>query len=352
MNAKTAFSLERAVSNILTGLPGRQADLSDPSLKGDYIGINPLASAQGATFKESKIEFSLDEHGIVLEQALTVGSKVYNFHVHYTLEWVFHLEGWGVERSLSVRQHKKSDLAALIFTFPPRMSFAKYDAMIMLGEGIPAVLGLLVRKERGWDWPREKYAETYQPAESEVTPNAWLPKIDYDAAEKILESKNEWSKKRLLENLGQNLWTGTEEEVCRRLLLIERGLKDSNEAVRCEALSVFTLGGRVTGAVPLVLSVLSEGISLPREVLAKAIDAASCLKYEADKHLAVRDALITVHGYATADIEQIHLVTKGIVSPDLYEMVKKVAEDIPPSRSWTKGHSEALGTAIQMAKKN
>ena len=115
---------------------------------GQYVGISPIAASQGASYEESRVAFSVDQKGIILDTTIVSEDKPVEFKVHFTPEWIFSLKGWGVEKCLSVRQHATSNLAQLIFCFTedfPEKQNPDFNVEMMLGEGMPASLGLFVR---------------------------------------------------------------------------------------------------------------------------------------------------------------------------------------------------------------
>ncbi|MBI2120065.1 MAG: hypothetical protein HYT94_00395, partial [Parcubacteria group bacterium] len=58
---KTKSFLSEVLSSFFSGMPGRVAELSDTSIHGTYIGFSLIAASQGASFKESKFEFSIEK---------------------------------------------------------------------------------------------------------------------------------------------------------------------------------------------------------------------------------------------------------------------------------------------------
>ncbi|MBI4120838.1 MAG: hypothetical protein HY457_01095 [Parcubacteria group bacterium] len=339
--------LGNAVHGFLHGVPGRSVELSDTSIHGDYIGINPSAAAQGASFEEAMIEFSIGSEGVTFLSGVASGGILYRFRVCYSPEWVFHLTGWGVDGCLSLRQHQGSSLAALILSFPPRFSLAKFDAMMMLGEGMPMVLGVFVRKEKGIEVLKKLYARAYQlyePDKPEDDLRQFLgPKTPF------LPSDSVERKKKAVADAGQNLWVGTEQDVAERLPIIEQGLLDDYPDVQLEALSVFQLSGRVTDGVDLVVGMLKRAASLHGPmyecVLEKALSAASSLLYETHKFTMQRVKL--VQWFGSSVIADVHRVSGGSVTPDQMKVIVEVEREVPAHRRWTREHATALRGAME-----
>src|SRR3989344_7748295 len=200
---------------------------------GHYVGISPILASRGASYEESQVAFSVDQNGIVLDTTVVSENKPLEFKVHFTPEWIFSLQGWGVEKCLSVRQHKTSTLAQLIFCFTDDFPKAKkasgqdFDVEMMLGEGMPASLGLFVRTGNPNVRSRVRglYDLYYKPKVEEKS-QRWLSSVDIPEARKVMRSTDSYRKIQVLKTATNNLWTGTDQEIKARLELVAQGLED------------------------------------------------------------------------------------------------------------------------------
>lgn len=324
----------------LATFSAQATELTDTAVHDTYIGFNPLAASRGASLEESRVQFSLDGNGITLLQPVAVGGAVYNFSVHYSPEWAFHLKGWGVDECLALRQHRTSNLAQLIFCFTPRFSFAKHDVTMILGEGMPVPLGVFVRQGKGLGTLAGLYTKEYRPAPKQAVEQSWLVPIDVKAGKIIMTVGDREAKIKFLRDAEVNMWTGSTSEIQKRLEFAGVGLADPDPSVQIAALSMFELSGRVTGGVALVADVLKRHQSLRHDVLEKALSAAACLLYETYYFNKERFELAAQFG--TTDIAAIHKSSGGRLTPEQAKLVEEVARPITPERTWTREHQELL----------
>src|SRR3989344_4936561 len=125
------------------------AMITDKKLQGAHVGLNPILVSQGASYEESIVRFSMDDSGIVLEQRITADGSAFSFRIGFTRDWItIPVKGWGVDDGIAIRQELTPPLAQLIFLFPPRVKDG-FDAVMILGEGVPAPLGVFVREGMG-----------------------------------------------------------------------------------------------------------------------------------------------------------------------------------------------------------
>lgn len=324
------------------------AELSDSSIHGAYVGIDPLSASRGMSFEDCKLAFSLDGKGLKLHTTVYAENTPLEFKICFSPSWIFHLEGWGVDHCLSVRQHAESELAQLIFDFSGlSLTGAKGDVLMLLGEGMPCVLGVFLRQKNTLDMEkvlRTLYESLYKPKE-EPTEISWLQELDLSQAKITMGSRDTAQKVEILKMAGTNLWTGTDQEINDRLELVEMGLKDTNPTVQIQALDTFTVGGRVIGGVDLVANFLSQSNrGLRNGVSEEAVDAAVFLLYEAysfNKKVAVLE-----QGFGTADIGIIHKKTDGVLSPEQYEAMNSIVSTKPQVR-WTLSHQKILRDALE-----
>ena len=319
---------------------------------GHYVGISPILASRGASYEESQVAFSVDQNGIVLDTTVVSENKPLEFKVHFTPEWIFSLQGWGVEKCLSVRQHKTSTLAQLIFCFTDdfpkakKMSGQDFDVEMMLGEGMPASLGLFVRTGNPNVRSRVRglYDLYYKPKVEEKS-QRWLSSVDIPEARKVMRSTDSYRKIQVLKTATNNLWTGTDQEIKDRLELVAQGLEDPSPEVQKQSLDTFTIGGRVIGGVDLVVNFLRK-TNLRDDVLVAGLEAATYLLYEA--HSFNSDVALLQKDFGTTNPEEIHKTTNGLISPDQYDILNKVCQQVPQTR-WTLEHQVALTNAISQA---
>ncbi len=343
MNRRTLLAL-LGVSGLFMALPklAVAAAITNKKLYGTYVGLSPILVSQGSSYEEAYVRFSLSNNGIVLWQTLTVDGTPLNFQVNFTSEWItVPIKGWGVDDGIAVRQHVDSKLAQLIFLFPPQIK-GDFDAVMILGEGMPAVLGTFIRKERGDAMLRKYYTETYKPrvAEEQIR---WLKPVDMVQAEEVMRSGEVYQKVQVLKDVEHNLWTGTEQEIAERLSLIERGINDPSSRVQHQALNAFVLGGRVTGGVELVVLALKRYKMLEPAVLEEAMDAAACLLYET--YYYNKDVEEVRSSFGTTDVRAVRVKTGGKVTPEEFESLKHIV-DTPASRRWTMEQQKDLRDGI------
>lgn len=318
------------------------AMITDKKLQGAYVGLNPILVSQGASYEESIVRFSMDDSGIVLEQRITADGSAFSFRIGFTRDWItIPVKGWGVDDGIAIRQELTTPLAQLIFLFPPRVKDG-FDAVMILGEGVPAPLGVFVREGMGDARLRKFYADEFRPRMSDAR-ESWLKPINVARAEEVMRSGMVREKTQLLKDAEHNLWTGTEQEIASRLDLIARGINDHNPKVQQTALEAFTLGGRVIGGVRLVTDALSRYDTLKPEVLESAMDAATVLLYETYNHNKVLGEVRDV--FKTVDVSAVHVLTGGLVTPHQFKALERIVRR-PASRSWTAGQETALRNAI------
>lgn len=319
---------------------------------GNYVGISPILASQGVSFEESRVAFSIDQNGIVLDTTVISDNKPLEFKVHFTPEWIFSLQGWGVEKCLSVRQHKTSNLAQLIFCFTEDFPETKkktnrdFDIKMMLGEGMPASLGVFVRtgNPNVGSRVRKLYGAYYKPKVEQEKYN-WLNVVDISEARKVMRSTDTYLKIEVLKNATHNMWICTDQEIKDRLELVAMGLEDSDPEVQKQALDTFSVGGRVIGGVDLVANFLRK-TNLRDDVLVAGLEAATYLLYEAHKFNS--DVALLQKDFGTTDPETIQKKTNGLISPDQYDLLNKVCQKVPQTR-WTLEHQVALTNAITQA---
>ena len=321
------------------------AELTDKSLHGDYIGIDPITASRGGSLAESQTEFSLSEKAVAVSTVI----EEKEFQVKYDSSWIFHLTGWDVDECLAVRQSATSGLAEFIlcFTHPWRRN-RNCNALMMLGEGMPAVLGIFAKKAGCSDiesFLKKTYDQCYQP-KAETREVSYLTPIDFVEAEKIMFSGNTWDVIDLLKKAAHNLWTGTEQEISDRINLVRMGLEHKNPEVQKQALDTFVLGGRVTSGVDIVVKLLEQSKSFVYSVCAKALDAAVCLLYEA--HMANKNLADLHMDFGTDDVKKIHEKTNGLLSPEQYKLFVKVVDQskVCSERRWTLEHQKSLRSAM------
>ncbi|MBI4158586.1 MAG: hypothetical protein HY505_03155 [Candidatus Yanofskybacteria bacterium] len=319
---------------------------------GHYVGISPIAASQGASYEESQVAFSVDQNGIILDTTVVSENKPLAFKVHFTPEWIFSLQGWGVEKCLSVRQHKTSKLAQLIFCFTEDFPETKkkadlnFDVEMMLGEGMPASLGLFVRTGNPNVGSRVRgLYDTYYKPKTEEASHSWLSLVDIVEARKVMKSTDKYRKIEVLRNSTQNMWTGTDQEIKDRLELVAQGLEDPSPEIQKQALDTFSVSGRVVGGVDLVVNFLRK-TNLRDDVSVAGLEAATYLLYEAHKFNS--DVALLQKDFGTTDPETIQKKTNGLISPDQYDVVNKVCQQVPQTR-WTLEHQVALTNAITQA---
>lgn len=344
--------LKKVVSFYMLVLTVACSLASKNTKNGHYVGISPIAASQGASFEESQVAFSVDEKGIVLDTTVVSQDKPLSFKVHFTPEWIFSLQGWGVEKCLSVRQHKTSKLAQLIFCFTEdfpeasKKSDLDFDVEMMLGEGTPFSLGQFVRTGNPsvGSRVRKLYDNSYKPKVEQISQN-WLKSVDIPEARKIMRSASEYQKIQVLKDATQNLWIGSEQEIKDRLELVAMGLEDVSPEVQKQALDTFSVGGRVIGGVDLVVNFLRK-TNLRDDVLVASLEAATYLLYEA--HQFNSDVALLQKDFGTTDPGEIHKKAKGLIAPDQYDILNKVCQKVPQTR-WTLEHQMALTEAITQA---
>ena len=321
---------------------------------GHYVGISPILASRGASYEESQVAFSVDQNGIVLDTTVVSENKPLEFKVHFTPEWIFSLQGWEVEKCLSVRQHETSKLAQLIFCFTEDFPETKkktdlnFDVEMMLGEGMPASLGLFVRTGNPNVGSRVRglYDAYYKPKAEEAN-HSWLSQVDIAEARKVMRSTStdQYRKIEVLKNATQNMWTGTDQEIKDRLELVAQGLEDPSPEVQKQALDTFSVSGRVIGGVDLVVNFFSKA-NLRDDVSVAGLEAATYLLYEAHKFNS--DVALLQKDFGTTDPEMIQKKSNGLISPDQYDVLNKVCQQVPQTR-WTVEHQIALTNAITRA---
>jgi len=340
-----------ALLSYLTGIPGRKVELSDKSVHGTYVGFSPIAASRGASFEESGLEFTIDEGGITMLERVAHNGKPYDFNVLYSPEWVFHLEGCGMDNALALRQHATLTLASSIFCFATRFSPNSHDVIMLLGEGMLAALGVFVRKERGLKRLEKIYRRV--PKEREVvphTPDQWLSPINMENARDMMASGTLKGKLHIIEMAASNLWTGTDKEIEERIELVASGLKDPLMAVQIASLKTFQLGGRVVAGIDLVVDVLKKHRELAGQTIEEALDSAACLLYETFRLNKERSNL--ERDFGSSDIAVIHNVSCGRVTPPQAKALGAVAREVPAQRRWTQEHQAKLLDAVALVMKS
>jgi len=328
------------------GMPWYVPTLSDKAIHGEYVGISPLLAARGASLEESTVRFAIDGSGVFLDTTLEFDGAKHAFRTHYPASWVFNMQGWGVGHTLAVRQYETSKLASVIISFTSRsLSGTQSDAIMILGEGMPAPLGVFVRRKEGRDTQKELialHARFFTPT-TQQEEHSYLQPIDMVTATVAMAAGTVEERLAILKDARSNMWTGTDQEIKERLSLIAMGLRDDEADVQKEALTAFVFGGRVTGGVALVTEFLASPVQRRRDVAEKAIEAATCLLYET--HSFNKDVALLMTAFGTSEPGAIHQKTGGLLTPAQFESLQQIANS-RPQRRWTLEHQQVLRDAI------
>lgn len=332
----------------LKGTPLYFAKLSDSSIHGAYVGIDPLSASRGMSFEDCKLAFSLDGKGLKFHTTVHAENTPLEFKICFPPSWIFHLGGWGVDHCLSVRQHAESELAQLVFDFSGfSVKGIKGDVLMTLGEGMPCVLGVFLHQKNTVNLEkvlRTLYESLYDP-KKEPTETSWLQELDLSQAKITMASRDTAQKVEMLKIAANNLWTGTDQEINDRLELVEMGLRDTNPTVQIQALDTFTVGGRVIGGVDLVADFLDQNNRVLRSsVIEKAVDAAVFLLYEA--YSFNKEVAVIEQEFGTTDIGTIHKKTDGLLSPEQHEAVNRIVSARSQVR-WTLSHQKTLRDMLE-----
>ncbi len=335
------------------------ARLSDPAIHGRYVGISPLNAIRGGSLAECKVSFAVDANGIKLDSAVECADGPVPFVISFPASWIFHMRNWGVYHCLSIRQSAESKLAQLVIDFTKiEAEGLEVDANMMLGEGMPAHLGVFFRQEkidRDEKLLERLYAfcrsaagvEDEMLAEEMVVPaaNSYLLPLDSVQAASIMATGEDTKKIETLNAAAHNLWTGDEAEIGQRLQVITLGLTDPSPAVRQKALSSFVLGGRVVGGVELVSRFLDQDVLLmDRDVLNEAVEAAVCLLYEACR--CNRRVSYLIKEFGVIDPLKIRENCSGVVTPEQFEAINDAAR-ISPQRRFSFAHQLSLRGVLE-----
>lgn len=342
------------------------AKLSDTKIHGTYHGINPIAASRGLNLDVCRVSFTLSADGFNMITPDTESDETIKLTTHYPASWVFHLQGWGIDHHLGIRQSETSDLAQLTFDFssfsvwkdmedvtplkalwsmirPPKKN-VRVKAMMYLGEGMPAPLGMFVREDTVDDVD-EALSFIYnlnfiEPENKSKT--SWLLDIDMRSAHLTMQGNDENAQIEILEKIEHNLWTGEESEIKERLELVALGLNAQSTKTHSAALKIFTLGGRVVQGVPLVTKYAhaNTGNTLVENDMS---DALSCLLYEAWEYTS-RAASLQVD-FGTTNVTEIK--RRGtIFTPNQLETLQWLGHK-KPQNSWTVEHQRLLRTALE-----
>ncbi len=346
---KVGFFLGLLFIGFLFGM--RRDKNSYASKFGEFRGISPGLASQGKTFEESQLCFVFNKTGLILDAPLEKNGRMVVFKIHFPTSWVFSLKGWDVDKGVAIRQHAESKLAQFILLYTEDFqSFRqklwhkkRADVTMILGEGMPAVLGVFLRQPCSEKDLKEIYDQAYKPPAPKPA-NNWLMSIDVSTAKETMELFGDSQAKiQLLEKATQNLWTGSSAVIKQRLELVALGLEDGDPEVQKQALRTFSLNGRVNAGVEMVVNFLKQPHS-DEEVLAEALESATCLLYEA--HLYNREVRKILTDFDTMDLEKIRDKTKGLLTPEQYEILNRINQR-KEEVCWTADQENALRNAIR-----
>lgn len=336
----------------LRGTPLYYAELDDPAIHGEYIGVSTIESSRGHSFDECMAGFSIHADGIkVYSPVRTESGAMLRFTIHYPPSWVFHLEGWGVDHMLAVRQKETSTLAQFLLHFSGGFNM-KADAAMILGEGMPALLGVFVRidgSRRSAEVDCEElfkiFSEDSKDTEHGETWRSFLPVVDLNAARQVMDIGSAEEKQDVLRKIGRRIAFTEWNECVDLLTLIERGLNDPSPRTQREALDVFICGGRVVQGIAMVKGSLNRPLELMGgSTLEKAVEALTCLLYEAWLCNVYRARLI--RDFQTDDIVLAHTCSSGVVSYTQYEAILDRARRTP-AVLWAVAHQEELRAELE-----
>lgn len=344
-------------------------ELSDPQVHGTYNGLILGLAAAGASFQDCIATMTINGDGITLPFDVDDPFFLKPFKVHYPRDWVFHLENWGVDQCLSIRQYRNSNLAAYVLEDLPwwvrlvgRMRGIRTDFVLTLGEGIPVPLISLTHSKRGWGSARRLYDLLQKDRQrfsdqtsSEEIENGWLVQVDEGRADAVIESGKVRERMQLVDDLMHNLWTATPPELARRMKFVEHLASDGMCLVRTKVMRGFTLGARVVPAVDIVVGRLQNLPSLDRvpptadvyQYVETIVDAARCLLCEVHGQISHWHKLIEQFG--TTDLNQIHDMTNGVVDADIAATISHVVRKVPDHRRWEMSHHQKLCSALTVA---
>jgi hypothetical protein len=336
-------------------------ELSDKKIHGRYIGILLGPASHGATFADCLVEMTINETGVALPFTET-DTKEPGFQVHYPPGMVFHLLNWGVDDDLAIRQHPTSSLAQVIIQkvswYKRLVSFARFrawaDIGVVLGEGMPMPLMLFVREKRGEKMLRRLYKQVFAVQSNDYyNEEKWrqdhLVPVDFSEIERVVTRGTVAEKAKLIESLGHNLWTGSQEKVAERIKVLDRFLTDTDlVGVRSKVMQQFTLGVRAVEAVPLIQRqyawLQTQDFNDPAVgMYAKHVaHAARCLLYEAYSHL--KPKINIKKRFGSLDLGNIHVQQDGVLDARDQSLFTDFfhSRDVTPSREWTVEHYKTL----------
>ena len=226
-----------------------------------------------------------------------------------------------------------------------------------LGEGMFVPLGFFLHKEkragaeaellRLYDIARDIMREEIENGRHINTDSAHLLDLDIGAAQKVMGSQGMLKEKiEVLHRASHNLWTAGEDVINERIEIIAMGLKSEFPEVRIKSLDTFVLGGRVTQGVPLLVDFFHQGGFHDATVFAKAVDAVTCLLYEAHSY---NKEVGKLFGYfQTTDVRKIHEISKGVLTPDQTELINTQLNKRPSMR-WTLDDQRSLRSILENA---
>jgi hypothetical protein len=157
--SSTIAAILAAVSTVFAGTTHAKSPIGERML-GSYVGFSPIAASNGALFEENHFGVTFDTQGVLL--SYRIGGRP--FQIRYGNEWLFDIRGGGVEPCLALRQHQSSTLARYIFCQTAEVPAVEMDIVMFLGEGMPAILGVFYKQDRGIDLVRQAYDSAYSPA--------------------------------------------------------------------------------------------------------------------------------------------------------------------------------------------
>lgn len=319
---------------------------------GVYIGTAPLLSMNGAAYDATRVQFVYDKDGIHVTRAFGYGGTSLQFTVRYDNSWITRIKNWGIDDCPAVRQHKTSTLAQFVLCFHEAKDVAtKGDVVMILGEGIPAVLGVYVRREKGDALLRSIHNEHFRPnTAKKFELDEHVHPVDLGSLRKKVEDGRLREHDQDMRSLEAGLWSASNARIDERLQIVKLAVASEDRVTRVGGLKTFCAGARVKQGIPIVSEVLyriSVGEEKDPDVQREAVSATACLLYEVTSTLKQQYEL--KQRYGTLSLDGIYLRTDGIIDPETAKLLDDVLRERYPAQAWSDDHHRSLTRSLTKA---